>query len=702
MVSVEKTKELLVAPSKMAIFLVAFAGVFVVLVWFFTISRIQQEKELEIQAAMRTNFNLVKAFEENVRQNLRSIDEILSFLQRGYQQHGKVTPEMMARMQNTGHIPTVHVSLINEQGRIFSSSLPGLIGMDVSTMEYFQHFRLHHENRPYFGKPVVGRLTRQPLFHMSRILYKTDGSFGGALNFGVEPRYFAEYYNKMELGQGQSIAIVGLDGFSRVSQSAQGMRVGDNVSAGPAFRRIASGSPAGSVYAVTPITQEKSLISYLVMPDYPFAVITVVPEQQVLDEYWLRRKAYLSTAVFLTLAIITAVFFLHRLLHQKLQTEMQLNHSLIEIRAQRLLQKEIELAGKIQADILPGDFADERVQIRTLYKPYRYVSGDSYNYVVSADKDTVRGYLIDVTGHGISTALQTAAIRTILNDELAQDSPWTVETLKRLENRIQQHLSEESFVAALLFTLDCRQQLLHGVIAGINHFLLANGQNTGWVTVKGGYIGISSDMEFGELTVPFQAGDSVYFVTDGIYDKLMPEATPPVEDFDETMRSLRDIADSPDCRDDRTAIGIRVSSDDRRTIVFSGINGDNYSILQPRISRSLSRLTSGTDFAIEVAMGEAVTNALRFGSAGSIRITLKKIGGLILIRVRDEGDGFWGNRLVAQIRQNGADVALQSKYTEENGRGIAVMVLTMDRVIYNQKGNEVLLVKRIHSSKEVS
>ena len=50
----------------------------------------------------------------------------------------------------------------------------------------------------------------------------------------------------MDLGQGQAIAIVGLDGFIRVSQSAQGMHVGDNVTEGPAFQRIASGSKAGS------------------------------------------------------------------------------------------------------------------------------------------------------------------------------------------------------------------------------------------------------------------------------------------------------------------------------------------------------------------------------------------------------------------------------------------------------------------------
>ena len=568
MVNTGKMKSLLVTPRAISIFMAAVAGVFVVVVWFFTLSRIQQEKELEIQSAIRSNSNLVKAFEENVRQNLRSIDEIIIFLQREYQSHGQVTPEMTARMKNTGHIPTVHVSLINEQGRIFSSSLPGLIGMDVSTMEYFQHFRLHQEDRPYFGKPVVGRLTRQPLFHMSRGLYKADGSLGGALNFGVDPRYFADYYNKMDLGQGKTIAIVGLDGFTRVSQSAQGMRVGDNVSEGPAFRRIVRGSQAGNFFAITPITQESSLISYLVMPDYPFAVITTEPEQQVLADYGLRRTAYLRLAVLMTFGIIFSFWFLHRLFTQKLQAETQLRDSMIELRARGLLQAEIELAGKIQAEILPGDFAEGRFQLRTLYKPYRYVSGDSYNYVVSADKDTVRGYLIDVTGHGISTALQTSAIRAILNEELIQDNPWTVESLKRLENRIHQHLSEDAFVAALLFTIDCRQKQLQVVIAGINHFLLANSQNAGWVTAHGGYIGIAPDMEFGTLTVPFQAGDSVYFMTDGIYENLMLKATPPVEDFDETMRRLRDMAESPDCRDDRTAIGISVRSDDWRTIFF--------------------------------------------------------------------------------------------------------------------------------------
>ena len=57
--------------------------------------------------------------------------------------------------------------------------------------------------------------------------------------------------------------------------------------------------------------------------------------------------------------------------------------------------------------------------------------------------------------------------------------------------------------------------------------------------------------------------------------------------------------------------------------------------------------------------------------------------------------GFDGKARVSQIVRNSTAEAFEKRLFAENGRGILIMVAWMDRVIYNRKGNEVMLVKKL-------
>lgn len=94
-------------------------------------------------------------------------------------------------------------------------------------------------------------------------------------------------------------------------------------------------------------------------------------------------------------------------------------------------------------------------------------------------------------------------------------------------------------------------------------------------------------------------------------------------------------------------------------------------------------------FATKLALEEAITNAIRHGNRNDpekhITLRFRVTPQEAEIWVADEGDGFDPGRV--------PDPTLDENINKPNGRGIMLMRAYMDKVGYNQTGNEVRLVK---------
>lgn len=94
-------------------------------------------------------------------------------------------------------------------------------------------------------------------------------------------------------------------------------------------------------------------------------------------------------------------------------------------------------------------------------------------------------------------------------------------------------------------------------------------------------------------------------------------------------------------------------------------------------------------FAIRLALEEAVVNAHKHGNKSNSRckiaISYRVDSQRVVVRVRDDGPGFNPARL--------PDCTAPERLDLPCGRGIMLMHAYMDGVTYNEKGNEVQLVK---------
>lgn len=119
---------------------------------------------------------------------------------------------------------------------------------------------------------------------------------------------------------------------------------------------------------------------------------------------------------------------------------------------------------------------------------------------------------------------------------------------------------------------------------------------------------------------------------------------------------------------------------------------DGYQVIRPSLSLFFQRTMSSGCTLFEVAVHEAINNALKYGKTTkypqSIVIKMDVLRNhWVIVRVKDHGKGF--------APYDDIDEAiLEQELLAESGRGIFIMKKATDRLYYNRQGNEVFLAKR--------
>lgn len=207
-------------------------------------------------------------------------------------------------------------------------------------------------------------------------------------------------------------------------------------------------------------------------------------------------------------------------------------------------KKEIKRAVRLQehrqaeAFPLPG-----KADLKKLYVPAGTLSGDFYIFH-KINEEEVIGIIGDVTGKGITAALNISAMR-VLFAESARMFRNPVEVLRDLNRRVMLHMDED-YIAACCFHLDFGTGRLTAAGAGINEFIyIPAGQEAKRQVVKGAPIGMFGDSVFEEETIFFKPGDSFIFYSDGV--ELLQEEDALISDYDDLESRIRHTALQDDC-----------------------------------------------------------------------------------------------------------------------------------------------------------
>jgi PAS domain S-box-containing protein len=191
--------------------------------------------------------------------------------------------------------------------------------------------------------------------------------------------------------------------------------------------------------------------------------------------------------------------------------------------ADKLTAKELEVARTIQQSLVPSqDTLDRRsLKLAGHFEPTAECGGDWWTWH-DLKNDKILLVIGDVTGHGIPSAMMTAAakaacdvFRMINGNEI--EAPALLEVMNEaIYNAARERFAMTCFAAIF----DTKARSITFANAAHNFPLLCRGvqRDVSSLTVRGNRLGDAPRASYEAMTMPLEAGDTIIFYTDGIVE----------------------------------------------------------------------------------------------------------------------------------------------------------------------------------------
>jgi sigma-B regulation protein RsbU (phosphoserine phosphatase) len=219
--------------------------------------------------------------------------------------------------------------------------------------------------------------------------------------------------------------------------------------------------------------------------------------------------------------------------------------------AQQLIQNDLQRAAALQTGVLPSQKLFTRLCVDWYFEPAQYIGGDTFNYFPIND-ELLFFYSIDVSGHGISSALLSMCLQTLLSstgelycvDELTRSNAARFPS--RLAERLNYHLNHmldtgDHYLTLIMGLVDTVEERLYFVQAGHPKPFLYD-PLTGRlekIDCTGFPIGLLPDMEYETIQLPFPPGSRFIMYSDGILELQKPCGEPFTEsDLQERLQEV--------------------------------------------------------------------------------------------------------------------------------------------------------------------
>jgi len=378
-------------------------------------------------------------------------------------------------------------------------------------------------------------------------------------------------------------------------------------------------------------------------------------------------------------------------------------------RKEQHIQQDTELARAVAEQLLPMFLpAVEGVEIATRYDPTEKVGADLYD-VIDMGHRCLGVLVADASGSGLQAALLAAmtkmAFKTFTANEL---SPLQI--MSKVNADLCGHTLDGQFLTAFFGVLDCSSLRLTYVNASHCAPVLLRGGDVEPLDTEGLFLGMFEEPQYEEKVVELRVSDTLVFYTDGItqamgeqgqiyrhqrlYEFLRSHNGMGVEDLaDQLFVDLRVHTGGVASVDDATLLALEIMKRPADEQVIT-IPSDPAEIphVDAAIAGELAAVGYGerSVFGVKLAVEEAVINAIKHGNhndkAKKVRVAFSVNDERAIIRVTDAGGGFRPEEI--------PDPTTDDHLECDHGRGIFLMRAYMDEVSFNEKGNEVVMVKR--------
>jgi diguanylate cyclase (GGDEF)-like protein len=239
------------------------------------VSHILNQRSDILADSRKDTANLTRSLIQHAELTFRTADAVLiGAVER--LEHEPDGPEVRAQLR-AWFVQEVHLSsqflalsIINSDGTMIVSSTGKEQGQ-FSDREYFTYHRTHDDDALHIGDPSRGRTVDGWFIPVTRRFNHADGTFGGVAVAVINPSYFQDLYDRLEIGKNSVVLLASPDRKLLVRRPYAEANVGRDMSQAGMYPRLKQ-APAGSFEAASSTDGVRRLNSYEQGQTYPIVV----------------------------------------------------------------------------------------------------------------------------------------------------------------------------------------------------------------------------------------------------------------------------------------------------------------------------------------------------------------------------------------------------------------------------------------------
>jgi signal transduction histidine kinase len=200
-------------------YLVSFSFILVLMVWYSAFKLIKNDEESIRNQTILNITNLSRSFKAYTEETINTSDQVLRFLRFQNDNDQTLKYSSIKEFFDKGILDThfiTSVSLIDSNGQYRFTSLNAFKMQNISDAEFF---KIHKSGYPYgvfVSSPERFEGDDHETIQLTRGIYDRTKKLAGVAIVSVDPRYFIDIYKNINVGENGIIALVGLDGTTRV------------------------------------------------------------------------------------------------------------------------------------------------------------------------------------------------------------------------------------------------------------------------------------------------------------------------------------------------------------------------------------------------------------------------------------------------------------------------------------------------------
>ncbi len=252
--------------------------------WTAVISQLHHEREAALTQEAAGNTNLAALEAEHAARTLQVYDQLLRVMRDDYALHG-APKDLRQRVLASGLDPKLiyNLLLFDAQGNLITD-INGTRGINMADHPDFRALVADSTDRLILNPPFRGRINGVWLIALSRRMSSPDGAFAGVVSVTLKPEIFINSITNPRAGAQGSIALIGLDGITRVRRNAGKVSFGEDVRGSELFQQLRQSPSQGNYTAVAASDKVLRTVSYRVLDDVGLVVVVASALSDVLQE----------------------------------------------------------------------------------------------------------------------------------------------------------------------------------------------------------------------------------------------------------------------------------------------------------------------------------------------------------------------------------------------------------------------------------